>query len=118
MEVFAGFAEHTDHEIGRLISAIEEMGELENTIIFFIAGDNGSSAEGQQTGMFNEWTYFNREKETVEDMMKLYEEWGTESTNPHMAAGWAVATNSPFSWDKTNGLRFWRNPKRIGGALA
>ncbi|MCF1751843.1 arylsulfatase [Mariniradius sediminis] len=100
MEVFAGFAEHTDHEIGRLIEAIEEMGELDNTIIFFIAGDNGSSAEGQQTGMFNEWTYFNRVKENVEDMMKLYDEWGTESTNPHMAAGWAVATNTPFTWTK------------------
>jgi arylsulfatase len=100
MEVYAGFAEHTDHEIGRLIDAIEEMGELDNTIIFFIAGDNGSSAEGQQTGMFNEWTYFNRVKENVDDMMKLYDEWGTESTNPHMAAGWAVATNSPFTWTK------------------
>jgi arylsulfatase len=100
MEVFAGFAEHTDHEIGRLVDALEEMGELDNTIIFFIAGDNGSSAEGQQTGMFNEWTYFNREKESVDDMMKLYDEWGTESTIPHMASGWAVATNSPFTWTK------------------
>jgi arylsulfatase A-like enzyme len=100
MEVFAGFAEHTDHEIGRLIDAIEEMGELDNTIIFFIAGDNGSSAEGQQAGIFNEWTYFNRVKETVDDMMKYYDEWGTETTNPHMAMGWAVATNSPFSWTK------------------
>jgi arylsulfatase len=100
MEVFAGFAEHTDHEIGRLISTLEEMGELDNTIIFFIAGDNGSSAEGQQTGMFNEWTYFNRVKENVDDMMKYYDEWGLENTIPHMAAGWAVATNSPFSWTK------------------
>ncbi|MCL6259824.1 arylsulfatase [Aquiflexum sp. TKW24L] len=100
MEVFAGFAEHTDYEIGRLIDAIEEMGELDNTIIFFIAGDNGSSGEGQQTGMFNEWTYFNGVKESVEDMMKLYDEWGTESTIPHMASGWAVATNSPFTWTK------------------
>jgi arylsulfatase A-like enzyme len=100
MEVFAGFAEHTDHEIGRLVDALEEMGELDNTIIFFIAGDNGSSAEGQQTGMFNEWTYFNREKESVDDMMKLYDEWGTESTIPHMASGWAVATNCPFTWTK------------------
>lgn len=100
MEVFAGFAEHTDHEIGRLITAIEEMGELDNTFIFFIAGDNGSSAEGQQTGVFNEWTYFNRVKENVEDMMKYYDEWGLENTIPHMASGWAVATNSPFTWTK------------------
>ncbi|HSR37536.1 MAG TPA: arylsulfatase [Phnomibacter sp.] len=100
MEVYAGFAEHTDHEIGRVVDAIEEMGELDNTIIFFIAGDNGSSAEGQQTGLFNEWTYFNRVKENVEDMMKYYDEWGLENTNPHMASGWAVATNSPFQWTK------------------
>jgi hypothetical protein len=100
MEVFAGFAEHTDHEIGRLVSAIEELGILDNTIIVFVAGDNGSSAEGQQTGMFNEMTYFNRVGESVEDMMKYYDEWGSESTYPHMAAGWAVATNTPFKWTK------------------
>lgn len=100
MEVYAGFVEHTDHEIGRLIDAIEEMGELENTIIFFIAGDSGSSAEGQELGGSNEWSFFNRFKESVEDMMKLYDEWGTESTNPHMAAGWAVAGNTPFTWTK------------------
>jgi len=100
MEVYAGFAEHTDYEIGRLISTIEEMGELNNTIIVFIAGDNGSSAEGQMNGMFSEMTYFNQVPETVPDMLKHYNEWGSESTYPHFAAGWAVATDVPFTWTK------------------
>lgn len=100
MEVYAGFAEHTDHEIGRLIQTIEDMGEMENTIIIYIAGDNGSSAEGQMNGMFSEMTYFNQVPETVPDMLKHYDEWGSESTYPHMAAGWAVATDAPFTWTK------------------
>lgn len=100
MEVYAGFAEHTDYEIGRLIASIEDMGELDNTMIVFIAGDNGSSAEGQMNGMFSEMTYFNQIPETVPDMLKHYDEWGSESTYPHMAAGWAVATDAPFTWTK------------------
>ncbi len=100
MEVYAGFAEHTDAEIGRLVTTLEEMGELDNTIIVLIAGDNGSSAEGQMNGMFSEMTYFNQVPEKVEDMLKHYDEWGSESTYPHMAAGWAVATDAPFSWTK------------------
>ncbi|HSF52616.1 MAG TPA: arylsulfatase [Algoriphagus sp.] len=100
MEVFAGFAEHTDYEIGRLISSLEEMGELENTMIVFIAGDNGASAEGQMNGMYSEMTYFNQVPETVEDMLKHYDEWGSDNTYPHMAAGWAVATDVPFTWTK------------------
>ena len=59
VEVYAGFAEHTDHEIGRLISALEDLGEMDNTVFIFIAGDNGASAEGQMNGMFSEMTYFN-----------------------------------------------------------
>jgi arylsulfatase A-like enzyme len=100
MEVFAGFAEHTDYEIGRLIAAIEATGELDNTMIVFIAGDNGASAEGQMNGMFSEMTYFNQVAETVPDMLKHYDEWGSESTYPHFAAGWAVATDVPFTWTK------------------
>jgi arylsulfatase A-like enzyme len=100
MEVYAAFAEHTDYEIGRLISAIEELGEMENTVIIYIAGDNGASAEGQMNGMFNEITYFNQVLETVPDMLKHYDEWGSPSTYPHMAAGWAVALDAPFAWTK------------------
>lgn len=100
METFAGFAAHTDHEIGRLLSAIEDLGEMDNTLIFYIAGDNGSSAEGQMNGMYNEMTYFNGIPETVEDMLKHYDEWGSPNTYPHYSAGWAVALNAPFQWTK------------------
>jgi arylsulfatase len=100
MEVFAGFAEQTDYEIGRLVAAIEDMGELDNTIILFIAGDNGASAEGQMNGMYQEMTYFSGVRETVPDMLKHYDEWGSESTYPHFSAGWAVALDAPFSYTK------------------
>ena len=100
MEVYAGFGEYTDHEIGRLIDAIEDTGQLDNTLIFYIVGDNGTSAEGGMNGMFNEMTYFNGVPETVPDMLKHYDEWGGPSTYPHMAAGWAVAGDTPFTWTK------------------
>ena len=98
--VFAAFLEYTDHEIGRFVKGIEDMGELDNTLIFFIAGDNGTSGEGGQNGMFNEYTYFNAVHEKVEDMLKHLDEWGGPKTYPHMAAGWAVAFDAPFAWMK------------------
>ncbi len=100
MEVYAGFAEQTDYEAGRLISAIKELGVLDNTVIIFIAGDNGASAEGQMNGMFSEMTYFSGVPETVPDMLKHYDEWGGPSTYPHFSAGWAVAMDAPFSYTK------------------
>lgn len=100
MEVYAGFAEHTDYEVGRLVSAFEKLGILDNTVIIFIAGDNGASAEGQMNGMFSEMTFFSGVPETVPDMLKHYDEWGSESTYPHFSAGWAVAMDAPFSYTK------------------
>jgi arylsulfatase A-like enzyme len=100
MEVYAGFAEQTDYEAGKLISSLEKLGVLDNTIIVFIAGDNGASAEGQMNGMFSEMTFFSGIPETVPDMLKHYDEWGSESTYPHFAAGWAVAMDTPFSYTK------------------
>jgi len=100
METYAGFAAHTDYEIGRLVSAIEDLGELDNTLIFYVVGDNGASAEGTMNGLYNELTYFNGVPETVQDMLKHYDEWGSETTYPHYAAGWAVAMNAPFAWTK------------------
>ena len=100
METYAGFGEHTDYEIGRLVSAIEDLGELDNTLFIFIAGDNGASAEGQMNGMFSEMSFFNSVPETVEDMLKHYDDWGGPSTYPHYAAGWAVAMDAPFAWTK------------------
>ncbi len=100
MEVYAGFAEHTDHEVGRLVKALEDLGILDNTVIIFIAGDNGASSEGQMNGMYSEMTFFNMVEETVPDMLKHYDDWGAPSTYPHFAAGWAVALDAPFAWTK------------------
>ncbi len=100
MEVFAGFAEHTDDEVGRLVAALEERGELDNTLFFYIVGDNGASAEGGMIGMFNENTYFNGVQETLDMQLKRINELGTEHTYNHFAAGWAVAGNTPFTWTK------------------
>ncbi|UXX79133.1 arylsulfatase [Reichenbachiella carrageenanivorans] len=99
-EVFAGFMEMTDFEVGRLVEAIEEIGEMDNTLVLFIAGDNGTSAEGGMVGMFNEMTYFNGVEEKVQDLLPLIDDWGLENTFPHMAAGWAVAFDAPFTWTK------------------
>ncbi|RLA30697.1 MAG: arylsulfatase [Gammaproteobacteria bacterium] len=99
-EVFGGFLEQTDYEIGRLVAAIEDIGELDNTLIIYIAGDNGTSAEGGFVGMYNEMTYFNNVTEKVEDLVPLIDEWGGPETFPHMAAGWAVAFDAPFTWTK------------------
>ena len=111
-EVFAGFMEMTDYEVGRLMGAIEEIDELDNTLFIFIAGDNGTSAEGGMVGMYNEMTYFNYVEEKVEDLIPLMDNWGDESTFPHMAAGWAVAFDAPFMWTKQvasdfGGLQPW-----------
>jgi len=99
-EVFAGFLEMADHEIGRFIDAIDATGQLDNTLILFVAGDNGTSAEGGSNGMFSEMTYFNGVQETVPDMLKVLDKWGGPETYPHMAAGWAVAFDTPYKWTK------------------
>jgi arylsulfatase A-like enzyme len=112
MEVFAAFGAHTDYEIGRVVKAIEDLGELDNTLIFYEVGDNGSSAEGGMVGMFNEMTYFNGVQESVADQLKNLDKWGGPETFPHMAAGWAVAGNTPFTWTKQVAANFGgtRNP--------
>jgi arylsulfatase len=100
VEVFAAFLDYTDHEIGRLLKAIDATGESDNTLVFYIAGDNGTSGEGGANGMFNEYTYFNGVPESVSEMLKHYDSWGSPETYPHMAAGWSVALNAPFGWMK------------------
>ena len=100
MEVFAGFAEHTDTEIGRLVDAIAGLGQLDNTLVFYIFGDNGASAEGGMNGMFSEMTYFNGVQETVADVLKHYDDLGGPYAYGHYAAGWAVAGDTPFTWTK------------------
>ena len=100
VEVFAAYVEMTDHEIGRVVQAIEDTGQLDNTLIVFVAGDNGTSAEGGRNGMFSEMTYFNGVQETVDDMLEKLDKWGGPETYPHMAAGWAVAFDTPYKWTK------------------
>jgi arylsulfatase A-like enzyme len=123
METFAGFGEYADTEIGRLIDSLNEIGELENTLVFYIVGDNGTSAEGGMEGTFNEYTSLNGVPESVEDMLEHYDDWGGPMTYPHMAIGWAIAVDTPFSWAKQVASDFGgtRNgmvvhwPQRING---
>jgi len=100
MEIYAGFGAYADSEIARLIEAVEGLGQLDNTLIFYIVGDNGTSAEGGMNGLFNEYSYFNGAPESVEDILKHYDELGGPMSYPHMAAGWAVAGDAPFAWTK------------------
>jgi arylsulfatase A-like enzyme len=100
MEVFAAYGEYADHEVGRLVQSIEDMGQMDNTLIFYIVGDNGASAEGGMNGLFNEMTYFNGVQETVQDVLKHYDDLGGPMSYGHYAAGWAVAGDTPFTWTK------------------
>jgi arylsulfatase len=100
LEVYAAHPDYTDHEVGRMLKAIAATGQADNTLVFYIAGDNGTSGEGGDNGMFNEYTYFNGAHEKVSDLVKLIDKWGGPETYPHMAAGWSVALDSPFGWMK------------------
>ncbi|GAA1962043.1 arylsulfatase [Microbacterium deminutum] len=102
MEVYAGFMEHTDHHVGRVIDAIEDLGVLENTLIYYIIGDNGASAEGTLNGAFNEMANFNgmAAVETPEFMISKIDELGSPTSYNHYAVGWAWAMNAPFQWTK------------------
>jgi arylsulfatase A-like enzyme len=99
-EVFAAFVDFTDHEIGRMLDAVAAAGQADNTLVFYIAGDNGTSGEGGENGMFSEMTYFNGVQEKVPDLLKVIDKWGGPETYPHMAAGWSVAFDAPFGWMK------------------
>jgi arylsulfatase A-like enzyme len=99
MEVYAGFLSHTDHQIGKLISFLEEIGNIENTLMF-VCSDNGASAEGMLTGLFNEASVFNMELESTEENMKRIDELGGPTSYNHYPVGWAMAGDSPFKWYK------------------
>ena len=101
VEVYAAYLAYTDYEIGRVIQAVEDMGKLDNTLIIYISGDNGSSAEGTLVGTPNEVAMFNGVEVPVEDQLKyFYDVWGTDRTYNHMAIGWTWAFDTPFSWTK------------------
>ncbi len=100
-ENFAGYAAYTDDEIGRVIQSVEDMGKLDNTIIIYIVGDNGTSPEGTLTGAFNQLTAYNGILKAPEALQLLHlEDWGTDKTYPHMSVGWTWAFNTPFKWTK------------------
>jgi arylsulfatase len=102
MEVYAGFLEHTDHHVGRLIDAIEDLGCLDDTLIYYIIGDNGASAEGTMNGAFNEMANFNgmAALETPEFMVSKVDEFGSPDSYNHYSVGWAWAMNTPLQWTK------------------
>jgi arylsulfatase A-like enzyme len=101
VDVYAAYLAYTDYEIGRVIQAVEDMGKLDNTLIIYISGDNGSSAEGQLIGTPNEVAMFNGVQVPVEDQLKyFYDAWGTDRTYNHMAVGWTWAFDTPFTWTK------------------
>ena len=121
MEVYAGYSENADHNVGRVIDAIEELGELDNTLVIWIWGDNGASLEGSITGSFNELTMQNGIPLTDEMQLQLAERyggtesWGGPIMDPHYSAAWAWAGNTPFKWGKQVGshLGGTRNPMVI-----
>jgi arylsulfatase A-like enzyme len=109
VEVFAAFVAYNDHEIGRVIDAFEQLGRLDNTLVIYINGDNGTSAEGGPLGTPNEVAFFNGiNMIPVDTQMKWYDVWGTEETYNHMSAGWSWAFDTPFDW-------FKQNASRLGG---
>ena len=99
-DIFGAYLAYTDHEIGRVIQAVEDLGQLDNTLIIYIAGDNGASAEGMLNGTPNEFTTFNGIEVPVKDQFLWYEFWGSERTFPHFAAAWSWAMDTPFKWMK------------------
>lgn len=121
MEVYAGALSHADHQMGRIIDAIEEMGELDNTLVIYIQGDNGASAEGSPQGLLNEMTFFNNIPEEFSEVLRRMDELGGPTTFNHYPIGWAHAMDTPFQWTKQIASHFGgtRNalaiswPKRI-----
>lgn len=101
VEVFAAYVAYTDHEIGRVIQAVEDMGKLDDTLVIFISGDNGNSAEGTMNGTPNEVAAVQGINLPVEEQLKeFYDDWGTDLTYPHMAIPWTWSFSTPFSWTK------------------
>jgi len=99
-DVYGAYLAYTDYEIGRVIQAVQDMGELDNTLIIYISGDNGASSEGMINGTPNEFTTFNGVPVPVKDQFLWYEFWGSERTFPHFAAPWSWALDAPFKWMK------------------
>jgi len=100
-EVYAGYTAYTDFEIGRVIQAVQDMGKLDDTLIIYIDGDNGTSPEGTLSGTFNQYTAYNGILDVPEPLQLLHlEDWGSSSTYPHMSVAWSWAFDTPFKWTK------------------
>ncbi len=115
-EVFAAFAAYTDHEIGRVIQAVEDLGKLDNTLVIYIVGDNGCSAEGSAIGTPNVMTSYQGIPVPVEEQLKFYDAWGSAETYPHMSVAWSWAFDTPFKWTKQVASHF--GGTRQGMAIA
>ncbi len=124
MEVFAGFSENADWNVGRLLDSIEEMGDLDNTLVIYIWGDNGASMEGTLTGSFNETTFFNGVVLEADEQLEIIEKFGGIEgiggfhTAPHFAAAWAWANNAPFQWGKQMASHLGRHSRSDGRRVA
>jgi arylsulfatase len=127
METFAGFCEHTDEQVGRVVDALNDMGVMDNTLFIYIVGDNGASAEGGPEGAYNEMMALNGIVQTSAINMPHIDEWGGPKTFPHYAIGWAWAGDTPFQWTKqiashyggtTNGVVIhWPSRIKARGAI-
>ena len=98
--IYAAYLAYTDHEIGRVIQAVEDIGKLDDTLIIYISGDNGASAEGSPNGTPSEVLQFNGIELTAEQQMPFYDAWGTDQTLPHFAVPWSWTFDTPYKWMK------------------
>ena len=106
-EVFAAYTAYTDYEIGRVIQEVQDEGKLDNTLIIYICGDNGTSSEGTTEGTFNQFTAYNGILKLPETLQMLhYGEWGSSTTYPHMSVAWSWAFDTPFKWTKAVASHF------------
>jgi arylsulfatase A-like enzyme len=115
-EVFAAYVAYTDHEIGRVIQEVQDEGKLDNTLIVYIEGDNGTSSEGSMLGTPFDLTALQASNVPVADQLKFYDVWGSHKTQPHMAAAWSWAFDTPFKWMKQVASHF--GGTRQGMAIA
>ncbi len=115
-EVFAAYAAYTDYEIGRVIQAVEDLGKLDDTLVIYISGDNGCSAEGSTIGTPNVMTGYQGIDVPVEVQLKYYDVWGSDKTYPHMSVAWSWAFDTPFKWTKQVASHF--GGTRQGMAMA
>lgn len=115
-EVFAAYVAYTDNEIGRVIQEVQDLGKLDNTLIIYIEGDNGTSAEGTLAGTPNEFCSLQGINVPVQEQLKFYDVWGSDKTYPHMSVGWAWAFDTPFQWTKQVASHF--GGTRQGMAIA